>query len=166
MINHLDDRIPVWPPDISAILYGRISNPEWQVPDHDTSSIARRFNIEPSFEYSGTEPLTAIHQLTSVYKCLSDSRKDTLRRAEDAVCLSVRLRLELNRLPLGIAAPIREASRACQLAPPSDWPPETYKAIGRNDLAASASNAPEMRSSDGYRAMKDYIVSQVLFEPP
>lgn len=65
----------------------------------------------------------------------------------------------LDRLPLGIAAPLREAARTCQLAPPGDWPLTAYRAIGRNDLAASASDAPDLLYSDGYKPVKDFIVS-------
>ncbi|KAJ3806574.1 hypothetical protein F5876DRAFT_80552 [Lentinula aff. lateritia] len=48
-VQSLDDTIPVWPPDISAILYGRISNPEWKVPWFDALELATRFRIQPSY---------------------------------------------------------------------------------------------------------------------
>ncbi|KAJ3905724.1 hypothetical protein F5879DRAFT_1074098 [Lentinula edodes] len=98
-VQSLDDTIPVWPPDISAILYGRISSPEW--------------------------------------------------KNEEFIA----------RLPLGIAAPLREAIRTCQLAPPLDWPQEAYKAISRDDVAASANPSPDMMLTNGYRSAKEYLTS-------
>lgn len=163
VIELLDDRIPVWPPDISAILYGRISNPDWKVPWHDTHNLTIRFEITPSFAYGRLEPLTYLRQLTALYKCLADNKvEESQKRAENAIHLMVtsNMGLEfLNNLPLGIAAPLREAARTCQLSPPGDWPLAAYRAIGRNDLAACASDAPDMLFSDGYRPVKDFIVS-------
>jgi anaphase-promoting complex subunit 1 len=160
--HQVDDRLPVWPPDVSAILYGRISNPDWQVPWHDTQHIATRFHITPSFAFGRLDPLITLKKLTSIYKCLADTAEpSSQKRAENAVLLMVELNIGpnfLNRLPLGILSPIREAARTCQLAPPSDWPLEAYRAVGRNDVAASASQAPDLLFGDGYKAMKDFIV--------
>jgi len=162
VIEYLDDRIPVWPPDVSAILYGRISNPDWKVPWHDTHHMAVRFEITPSFEYGQLQPLASLHQLTAIYKCLADNKvAQSQKRAENAIYLMVTSQAGpefTNRLPLGIASPLREAARTCQLAPPGDWPLSAYRAIGRNDLAACASDSPDMLFSDGYRSIKDYIV--------
>ncbi|GLB44114.1 putative anaphase promoting complex subunit 1 [Lyophyllum shimeji] len=161
VIENVDDRLPVWPPDISAILYGRISNPDWQVPWHDTNDVAIRFGMVPSFAFGRLDPLASLRHLTSVYRCLADSTvPETQKRAENAVYLMVTERLGpefLNRLPIGIAAPLREASRTCQLAPPGDWPLAAYRAIGRNDLAASANDAPDLLFSDGYKPVKEFI---------
>ena len=62
-------------------------------------------------------------------------------------------------LPLGISAPLKEATRTCQLASPGNWPLDAYQAIGHNDLAASVSENPDMLYSDGYRSRRDFIVS-------
>ena len=62
-------------------------------------------------------------------------------------------------LPLGIAAPLREAARTCQLAPPGNWPLDAYRLIGRNDLATSATVNPDAFISKGYKPRKEYIVS-------
>ncbi|KAG6853861.1 hypothetical protein C0991_000622 [Blastosporella zonata] len=156
----VDDRLPVWPPDISAILYGRISNPEWQVP-WDTQEVAVRFGIAPAFIYGQLNPLVSLQHLTDIYKCLADKNvPQTQKRAENAIFLMVNAKLGsefLSRLPIGIAAPLREAARTCQLAPPGDWPLAAYRAIGRNDLAASADDAPEVLFSDGYKPVKEFI---------
>ncbi|KAG6908477.1 hypothetical protein DXG01_004480 [Tephrocybe rancida] len=157
---YVDDRLPVWPPDISAILYGRISNPDWQVP-WDSQEIAVRFCIAPAFTYGQLDPLLALQHLTDIYKCLADKTvSQTQKRAENAMFLMVNAKLGpefLSCLPIGIAAPLREAARTCQLAPPGDWPLAAYRAIGRNDLAASADDAPDLLFSDGYQPVKEFI---------
>ncbi|KAG6856543.1 hypothetical protein H0H87_003362 [Tephrocybe sp. NHM501043] len=156
----IDDRLPVWPPDISAILYGRISNPDWHVP-WDTQEVAVRFGIAPAFTYGQLDPLSALKHLTDIYKCLADKNvPQTQKRAENAMFLMVNAELGpefLSRLPIGIAAPLREAARTCQLAPPGDWPLSAYRAIGRNDLAASADDAPDILYNDGYKSVKEFI---------
>ncbi|KAJ6553970.1 hypothetical protein DFH09DRAFT_1366046 [Mycena vulgaris] len=159
--HQVDDRLPVWPPDVSAILYGRISNPDWQVPWHDTQHIATRFHITPSYAFGRSDPLTTLKKLTSIYKCLADSAEpSSQKRAENAIVLMVDLQIGpefLNRLPLGVLSPIREAARTCQLAPPSEWTLDAYRAVGRNDVAASASQAPDLLFADGYKTVKDFI---------
>ncbi|KAG6898030.1 hypothetical protein C0992_007026 [Termitomyces sp. T32_za158] len=159
-IRFVDDRLPVWPPDISAILYGRISNPEWQVP-WDTQEVAVRFGIAPAYTYGQLDPLLALQCLTSIYKCLADKNvPQTEKRAENAMFFMVSANVKpefLSRLPIGIAAPLREAARTCQLAPPGDWPLAAYRAIGRNDLAASADEAPDLLFSDGYKHVREFI---------
>ena len=64
----------------------------------------------------------------------------------------------LEHLPIGLAAPLREAARTCQLSPAADWPGTVFKLIGRNDLAEGIS-APEMLYSHGYKSMKENFVS-------
>lgn len=164
VVQDLDDTIPVWPPDISAILYGRISNPEWKVPWFDALELASRFRIQPSFAYGIMDPLESMKRLTWVYMKLADPNvKQNIRRAENAVKQMVITAINedfIGRLPLGIAAPLREAIRTCQLAPPPDWPLEAYKAISRDDVAASAGSPPDLMLKNGYRSVKEYLVSQ------
>lgn len=162
---HLDDRIPVWPPDVSAIFYGRLSNPEWKVPWHDTSQIAARFSVQASYEYGRRDPLITLRDLSGLYSYLTDSQTPDIRtRAERAILLLMSRRGDklLASLPLGIAAPIREAARTCQLAPPPAWPLQAYMAIGRNDLAASADETVEQFNRDGFKSRKDFFVSSAL----
>ncbi|KAF5353340.1 hypothetical protein D9756_008086 [Leucocoprinus leucothites] len=160
---HLDDRIPVWPPDISAIFYGRLSNPEWKVPWHDTSQIAARFGVtQASYEYGNRDPLLTLRNLSDIYSYLADGQTPEIRaRAERAILLLMARRGEklLDLLPLGIAAPIREAARTCQLAPPPAWPLQAYMAIGRNDLAASADETVEQFNRDGFKSRNDFFSS-------
>jgi len=126
--------------------------------------MANRFGIAPGFAYGRLDPLLSLGHLTAIYRCLADNTVlETQKRAENAMFLMVTSRLGsefMNHLPIGLAAPLREAARTCQLAPPGDWPLTAYHAIGRNDLAASASDAPDLLFSDGYRPVKDFIVSK------
>nr|GAT42948.1 predicted protein [Mycena chlorophos] len=159
----VDDRLPVWPPDIAAILYGRISNPEWPVPWHDAQHIATRFHLSPSFAFGHIDPLKTLSKVTAIYKLLAlqDAEEPTSqKRAERAVMRMVELRIGpefLSRLPIGVLSPIREVMRSCQIAPPGDWAIEAYRAVGRTDVAASASYTPERLFGDGYRSPKQFV---------
>ena len=106
-----------------------------------------------------------MHELRDIYTALGDDKVSTTQgRCENAIFRLVNSKVEvdlLNRVPLGMAAPIREAARTCQLAPPGNWPLEAYQIIGRNDLAASASEAPESLHNDSYRPIRDFIVSKI-----
>ncbi|KAF8621486.1 hypothetical protein AX15_007773 [Amanita polypyramis BW_CC] len=159
--EYLDDRIPVWPPDLSAILFGRINSPDWQFPWPDAGDFSKRLGIAPSFAFGRAAPLSTMHELTDIYSTLGDSKiPSTQGRSEEAISKLVKSKAGpefLNRIPLGIASPIREAARTCQLAPPANWPLEAYLAIGRNDLAASASEVPGLMYNEGYYPIKDFI---------
>jgi anaphase-promoting complex subunit 1 len=163
-VKYLEDRIPVWPPDMTAVLYGRISNPEWKVPWYDSQHFSLIFGISPSFAYGRLEPLQYLSQLTTIYSRLADSQvNEGQKRAENAIISVVKAESQigpefLRKLPLGVASPLVEAARTCQLCPPGDWSTAAYNAIGRNDLAASANYAPDMLVDDGYRPPKYYIV--------
>ncbi|KAJ4490696.1 hypothetical protein J3R30DRAFT_122797 [Lentinula aciculospora] len=165
-VQDLDDTIPVWPPDISAILYGRISNPEWKVPWFDALELAARFRIHPSYAYGTIDPLESMKKLTVAYMHLADPDvKRSSKRAENAVRQMVNKGINeefIARLPLGIAAPLREAIRTCQLTPPLDWSQEAYKMISRDDVAASANASPAMILTNGYRSAKEYLTSTRL----
>ncbi|KAG2152809.1 hypothetical protein DEU56DRAFT_977198 [Suillus clintonianus] len=165
-VDMLDDRIPVWPPDMSAILYGSISNPDWQFPAYGTSRLARSFSIDPSFAFGDTEPLVSLQRLTAAYKCLADKTvPSTQKRAEvtveklvDILGTAEKGSAFLNSLPLGIAAPLREAVRTCQLAPPSHWRKEHYDLIGRRDLAFSvAGTQPELSQKGIAQSPETYM---------
>jgi anaphase-promoting complex subunit 1 len=167
VIEHLDDRMPVWPIDMSALLYSRINNPDWKIPWHDTTALASFFGIDASFEYGHHEPLRSLYLLTRIYMCLADEKvKETQKRADNALHMMVKAGMGaefIDNLPLGVAAPLREAARTCQLFPPSGWPVAAYRIIGRNDLAADASHTPDMLFNDGYKPMKHYIVRWSCF---
>ena len=163
----LDDRIPVWPPDMCAILYGRISNPDWKIPPYETSLLASMFNIQPSYAFGKVEPLSSLQRLTTAYLCLSDSTiPSAQQRAEVTVEALVRMwgtakngHFFLDSLPLGIAAPLREAIRTCQLSPPPHWQSEHYELIGRRDLAFSVATVQPVISQQGiYQSAETYMV--------
>ncbi|KAL6308208.1 hypothetical protein BKA93DRAFT_725930 [Sparassis latifolia] len=162
VIAHLDERLPLWPPDMSAILYGRINNPEWSIPWPESQEFGAQFKINASFAYGRTEPLARIHKLTAVYMCLADSKvAESRKRAENALRMLVKSQIGLDvlrYLPIGIAAPLREAARTCQLAPSGDWSVSAYQLIGRNDLAEGLSSSPDTLTSYGYRSAKDHTI--------
>lgn len=54
---------------------------------------------------------------------------------------------DIDRLPYGVALPLRESLRSCRHMPPGDWPREAYLLVGRNDLAMM--DASSMCSSNG-----------------
>jgi anaphase-promoting complex subunit 1 len=116
--------------------------------------MASRFRVVPSCAFGRIDPLSTLSKLTSLYKCLADSAEPSGQKcAKNTIMRMVELHIGpefLNRLPLGVLSPIREAARTCQLAPPSYWRLEAYCVIGRNDVAASASQAPELLFGDGY----------------
>ena len=159
--------MPCWPPDVSAILFGSISSPDWPTQWTDASKQAERLRITPSWAYGRVNPLDPLQRIHAVYEILGDSNKKTLKRAELAVLRMVETGMDeafLNKLAIGIAAPLREAIRSMQLVPPSDWPLDAYKVIGREDVAASASLLPDPMFKDGYLSIKDYIVRRLLIE--
>ncbi|KAG6373998.1 anaphase promoting complex subunit 1 [Boletus reticuloceps] len=167
-VETLDDRIPVWPPDMAAILYGRISNPDWKFPVYETPRLAAMFDIQPSYAFGKVEPLGSLQRLTTAYLCLSDgSTASAQKRAEMTVETLVRMwgtakkgQLFLDSLPLGIAAPLREAIRTCQLSPPSHWQPEHYELIDRRDLAFSVAMVQPVISQQGiYQSAETYMTS-------
>jgi anaphase-promoting complex subunit 1 len=160
VLEHLDENISVWPPDVPAILYGGLT-PDWRGPLPDLQTIMPPHTAS-SFAFGRLEPMPTLHLLYASYKCFSDPEVEgSQKRAENAIYQMVKSqsgRECINLLPLSLAAPLREAARTCQLSPPQDWPLAAYRAIGRNDLAASARDAPDMLFNDGYRTVKDYIV--------
>lgn len=141
-------------------MYGRASYPDSKNPWNDITLIATRFDIKSSFEYGAIGPLQDLNEVSRLYSCLSDGTvAETQKRAENAILAMVGGPGILGQLPLGIAAPLREAARTCQLAPPGTWPLFAYRAIGRNDLAASASDEPDTLVRHGYQPLKYFTVS-------
>ncbi|KAF8840326.1 hypothetical protein BDN67DRAFT_1069395 [Paxillus ammoniavirescens] len=167
-LEMLDDRIPVWPPDMAAVFYGSINNPDWTIPTYETPRLASLFDICPSYAFGNVEPLTSLQRLTTAYLCLSDNSIPTAqKRAEKTVETLVRMwgtakkgHLFLDSLPLGIAAPLREAIRTCQLSPPSHWQSEHYELIGRRDLAFSVAKVQPVISQQGiFQSAEAYMTS-------
>lgn len=155
---------------MSAILYGRINNPDWNAPWVESYMSALQFKLSASFAYGITEPLVNLRQLTAIYMCLADNKvAESRKRAENALHLLIKTQMRpdaMRYLPVGIAAPIREAARTCQLSPGGDWPTSAYQFIGRNDLAEGLSPTSNLINSHGYRSVKNYIVSAVASALP
>lgn len=162
--SFVDDRLPVWPPDMTAMFYGRVNNPDWKLPWYDIRKLASQFKLSPSYAYGRLEPLAYLRQLTLIYRCLTDKMvEDSRTRAENAMHVMVSHQIGpafLNAIPLGLAAPLREAARTCQVAPGQDWPAAAYEFIGRNDLAEGANANPGFLNRNGYRATKEFLVSR------
>jgi anaphase-promoting complex subunit 1 len=93
---------------------------------------------------------------------LSDAKvPDSRKRAENALHLMVKSQIGpefLRLLPIGIAAPLREAIRTCQLSPSGEWPVGAYQLTGRNDLAEGVGSSPDQLSNGGYKAAKEWLV--------
>jgi anaphase-promoting complex subunit 1 len=150
---------------MTAMFYGRINNPEWKLPWYDIRKLSSQFKLVPSYAYGRLEPLAYLRQLTLIYQCLADKTvEDSRKRAENAMHLMVNHKVGpgfLNLLPIGLAAPLREAARTCQLAPGQDWPAAAYEFVGRNDLAEGANANPGLLNTNGYRAVKEFLVSNL-----
>ncbi|KAA1474069.1 hypothetical protein DENSPDRAFT_803509 [Dentipellis sp. KUC8613] len=161
--EHIDDHIPVWPQDMSAILYGRISNPEWNLPWYESSKLVSQFKVSSSFAYGHLDPLAYLRQLTTIYKALAHKDEDSRKRTESAMMHMVKSKLGVNLmkfLSLGLAAPLREVVRTCQLSPGQDWPAAAYEFVGRNDLAEGAQAWSENLNAAGYRTVKEFLGPQ------
>ncbi|KZT67155.1 hypothetical protein DAEQUDRAFT_713848 [Daedalea quercina L-15889] len=158
---HVDDRIPVWPPDMSAILYGRVNNPDWSLPALESATLAYGFRITPSYAFGNSEPLIYLRQLTEIYMPLADSRvTETRKRADNALQGMVRVSVTghlIKCMALGVAAPLREACRTCQLSPSGEWSVPAYSLIGREDLAEVMNSSPEPPYTRGYRPIREFI---------
>lgn len=166
VIAHLDDRLAVSPPDIYATLYGRINNPDWDAPDTPTFQLIYPSGTRPSFAYGSIDPLSRTHHLNVIYRSLARGKDDgnTRKRAEAALRLMATSGAPqdtiMEHLPFGLALPLREAARTCQLSPAGDWTVEAYRIIGREDLAEGMSNPPDPLAGREYGSIKDFLVSE------
>ncbi|KAH9830809.1 uncharacterized protein C8Q71DRAFT_716467 [Rhodofomes roseus] len=165
IVENVDDRLPVWPPDMSAILYGRVNNPDWALPPLDSKTLAAGFKIAPSFAYGNGEPLIYLRQLTEIYMPLADNKVlETRKRADNALQAMVNVSINghlIKCMALGIAAPLREACRTCQLSPSGEWSIPAYSLIGREDLAEVMNASTEPPYTRGYRPIKEFITPSV-----
>lgn len=113
------------------------------------------------------DPTRDMYRLFNIWECFADPTVPTARkRAENALQVMVRLGFtndDLDRLPYGIAQPIRESLRTCQSLPGQDWPAQAYHLVLRPDLAqmvsGDASHAP---SRDNFRQVDKHFVSFFL----
>lgn len=166
-INKIDDRLPTWPQDATAYIHATLLNHREDRKDYrGISYITTLYGIDPPHSFGSQDPLTIVQDTMHIYSLLAEPRQAPIqKRAEVGVKWLLQegpgMQL-LDRLPLGVAAPIREAVRTCQLSPPADWPLWMYTEIGRNDLAASASEHPDWMMTEGYRPAKALMVSSAF----
>lgn len=163
MPEYIDENLPPWPADMFSILYGRVNNPDWALPWFDSWQMAKPYRDAASFAFGRQEPLTHLHALTAIYKALTDSSvPDVRKRAEAGLYAMEQTGMTLNvlqNLALGVTAPLREALRTAQLSPAGDWSLPIYSLIGRNDLAEGFSSKPAIFVNNGYRTMREILVS-------
>ncbi|KZT23058.1 hypothetical protein NEOLEDRAFT_1096792 [Neolentinus lepideus HHB14362 ss-1] len=157
----LDDRLPVWPPDMTVILFGRINRPDWSQAPHSSYTLVAPFKVTPSYFYGMVDPLDRLRRMSALYISLADNQEtDTRKRAENAVSILVKSQIGphyADLMALGISSPIQEAARTCQLSPPLNWPAQAYKIIGRNDITEQQSGIQDALSKDPYKSAKDYL---------
>ncbi|KAI0358750.1 hypothetical protein OH77DRAFT_1518715 [Trametes cingulata] len=167
VLEHVYERMPIWPPDMTAILYGRLYNSDWTVPWSNSFNFAARFELEGSYAFGRADPLQRTCAMAALCKTLTDKYwegkvLDTRSRAVAALqfmdVMHFRLQ-DLQRLPLGVAAPLREALRTCQLSPGGDWTVSAYQLIGRNDLAEGFTDKPAVAVNNGYRSVREFLHS-------
>ncbi|KAI0829732.1 hypothetical protein BC628DRAFT_1408561 [Trametes gibbosa] len=167
VLDNVHERLPIWPPDMTAILYGRLNNPDWIVPWSNSFNFASRFELQGSFVFGRVDPLQRTSTMTALCKILTDKywegkTLDTRSRAAAALQFMDVLQFkpsDLQRFPLGVAAPIREALRTCQLSPSGDWTMTAYRLVSRNDLAEGFNDKPAVAVNTGYRSVREFLVS-------
>lgn len=159
------DKLTVPPLDFLSLCFARFEKNEYSEHFTHTFKLADAFGIAPSYAYGQVDPLLRMRRLYSVILALTTSKEQNSRkRAENAVNLYAQYRQSpynidaIEDLPIGIASPLKEAVRTSQLSPSGSWSAAVYRLIGRNDLAEGVSNAPDI-SLEGYRSIKDYLVS-------
>jgi anaphase-promoting complex subunit 1 len=160
--TNIDERLPIWPADVLSGLLGKINNTDWNKPNLDSWQLIIPKEEQPSFAYGRQDPLIRSHHLNALYDFLSDGKETTRKRAEAALRQLTRTAEGgyelLSHLPIGLAMPLHEAIRTCQVSPAGEWNPAAYQFIGRNDLAENGAAASEIHYTSGYRTIKDYIV--------
>ena len=109
-----------------------------------------------------TDPVAQSRDLDMLYRDLVDHKVGSFsKRADNAISRLVRMNYRqdyLAMLPIGLAAPLREAARACQLVPPLQWPLVAYELVGRNDISEGALMTSDSVFNDGYRTLKEHLV--------
>lgn len=103
------------------------------------------YRTSPSFEYGSLDALRLTNGLLAAYGALKDAPDLSPATAKDRAHKAILMLMErgitladIHCLPISVASPLLEALRTAQNSPPSDWPPDAYLLVGRNDLAKMA----------------------------
>lgn len=107
--------------------------------DEYVGALAAPLHVLPLVRVAEACPKLA--SLVSVYAVVATSN------AQAIVESILAHRLDLAHLPPGLAVPLEEAIRTCQLDPPQDASPDTYALLCRADALAAAHGAPPARVS-------------------
>ncbi|KAF8515724.1 hypothetical protein BU17DRAFT_51474 [Hysterangium stoloniferum] len=162
--HNASSRLRPQPPDLYLYLFARLvepsSKPGWTAMAH----IGQMYHFEPAMQYGRSDPMNDLYRLFNVWECFTDPTVQTARkRAENAMHVMIRLGMtndDLDRLPYGLAQPIREALRTCQTLPSGDWPAQAYQLILRPDLAQmTTGDVFHITSKDSFRQADKHLVS-------
>ena len=102
----------------------RLENVEYPEQLPHTWKLSATFGISPSFAFGQVDPLQRMRRLYSILHALAFYKtEDTRKRAESAISMYAQwahvssIVDAIEDLPIGIAAPIKEAIRTSQLSP-------------------------------------------------
>lgn len=96
---------------------------------------SKLFDVFASFSHAPSEK-----EAQTDGACAGDSARIARVRSVVETMDKVGLGLsQLARLPFGVALPLREALRSCQLDPPASWSARAYRLVDRADLAKQIS---------------------------
>ncbi|KAF8335694.1 uncharacterized protein EI90DRAFT_2969281 [Cantharellus anzutake] len=163
---------PVPVPDLGNYLNSVLGSSSHQGSHVILPSVYKLYQLSPSLEYGTSSPTPLSESVISIYSALRGGDLDpstTRERAQSAVKKMADLHFspaDIDRLPLGLSAPIREAIKTCQLLPPSDWSQEAYLLIGRNDIAQMTTNGEEVDPftfGEAYQ-LRDHAEKDQVFE--
>lgn len=133
--------LPTSPVSISNMLMGSLLASSPSPPIHDISSIAKNHGLVPSLFYGHLDTCHRTRTLIAIYSRLSPSgtsiESPSVRSRNAVLTMYARGwgREQLEKVVFGIALPIWEAVRLCQLDAPEYWPEGAYEIIRRDDLA-------------------------------
>lgn len=149
------------PLDVPSALSFRLSTRDAKVPRLDAV-----VNRPPSsFAFGRVDAFPVLREMVSLVNTLNDPKQEDGRKRAENTVLQMATRHHgpdyLSLLPMSISAPLRESARTCQLGPPADWPICAYEFVGRNDLTEAALVDGDLIFTDGYRSVKDHLVSEM-----
>lgn len=142
-----DSSLPLGPINIGRILAATLLSPN-DVSHPHTPAFHARYHYGHSNFYGdvASTSYSTTRGLLSLYSRLALSVPDSTSssRARSVVLQMHALgwtRETLRRLAVGVAVPLWEAIRLCQLEAPEGWPVPAYELIRRNDLARQVGGA-------------------------